>query len=160
MNKISFQQKSPKIKKLIEKIENLKQPSKFNKRKSCRNASQKLSNKDQKMQYLLKKKQIDIHSQALQTLTDAALNVKDLLSDFLIKAEIDEKDTFNIEDELKRIKKNKIKNPINIYSLIDRSDSDNNNNEDNDEKNFEKGKKVFKEFKRQKSECITKKKNK
>ena len=152
MNKISFQQKS-----IIEKIENLKQPSKNYKRKNYRNASQKLSHKEQKMPFLFKKKQIDIHSQALQTLTDAALNIKDLLSDFLMKAEIDKNEVFNIEEELKRIKKNKIKNQIN--TLIDDSDNDDKNVKNNDENKFEKGKKIFKEFKRQKSECI-KKKNK
>ena len=76
----------------------------------------------------LKRNQIDIHSQAFQTLTDVSLNVKDLLNDFLNNAKIDDTGIYNVEDELKRNKNNKLKHSLNIYTLIDGNDSDNEKN--------------------------------
>ena len=66
----------------------------------------------------VQKNQINIHNQALQTLTDAALNVQNLLSDFLINVDPDDKQVYHIEDELKRIKHNNMENPINFYNFM------------------------------------------
>ena len=91
--------------------------------------------------------QIDINAQALQTLTDAALNVKNLLSDFLINADPDDKQIFHIEDELKRIKNNNNFNePLNIFNLMGGNNSDNSNhNEINN--NYEEEPIFIKKFK-------------
>ena len=73
------------------------------------------------------KNYMDINSLAFQTLSDAALNVKNLLSDFLVNADPDDKQTYHIEDELKKI--NKKKNPINIFTLTGEQNSDKENDE-------------------------------
>ncbi len=104
------------------------------------------------------KNQINIHKQALQTLSDAALNMKNLLSDFLINVDPEDKKIYHIEDELKRIKKKKDNN-FNLF-FLNKSDSDdnnfynkekkNNNNEKEDNINFNgkkfNGKKKYKNF--------------
>ncbi len=73
------------------------------------------------------KKFTDINTLAFQTLSDAALNVKNLLSDFLVNADPEDKQTYHIEDELKKI--NKKKNPINIFTLTGEQNSDKENDE-------------------------------
>ena len=78
----------------------------------------------------------NINTQAIETLSNAALKVKNLLSDFLENADADDKEKYNIEDELKQIKENSNKENLNIFSLIGNnsgrsSDSDNNNNKKN-----------------------------
>jgi CRP-like cAMP-binding protein len=75
-----------------------------------------------------------VNSQALQTLSDAALKVKNLLSDFLVNADPDDKQKFNIEEELNEIKKNNNNENLNLYTIIgDNSgkSSDNESNNDN-----------------------------
>ena len=136
MKTTSFQQIPSKINKLFEK-ENLKESPKNN-RKNVRNSSQKLSNKEEEIQLNLKRNQIDIHSQAFQTLTDVSLNVKDLLNDFLNNAKIDDTGIYNVEDEFKRNKNNKLKHSLNIYTLIDGNDSDNEKNRNKNQINIRK----------------------
>ncbi len=70
------------------------------------------------------KNQINIHKQALQTLSDAALNMKNLLSDFLINVDPEDKQIFHINDELKKIRENNQKNSSHIYSFLGGIDSD------------------------------------
>ena len=74
----------------------------------------------------------NVNSQALQTLSDAALKVKNLLSDFLVNADPDDKQKFNIEEELNEIKKNKNEN-LNLYTIIgDNSGKSSNNDSGSD----------------------------
>ena len=75
---------------------------------------------------ILKKNKFDIDSQAFQSLNEAALNIKHLLSDFLINIDPEDKEIFQIDKELKRIKKNDLKNS-NIFSLLSGNDSDRDN---------------------------------
>ena len=75
----------------------------------------------------------NINTQAIETLSNAALKVKNLLSDFLVNADDDDKEKYNIEDELKQIQENKSNENINIFTIIGNnsgksSDSDNNLN--------------------------------
>ena len=91
----------------------------------------------------VQKNQINIHNQALQTLTDAALNVQNLLSDFLINVDPDDKQVYHIEDELKRIKHNNMENPLNFYKYMKRNKS----NSSSDEEDFTWNKKYFKKKK-------------
>ena len=89
-----------------------------------------------------------VNSQALQTLSDAALKVKNLLSDFLVNADPDDKQKFNIEEELNEIKKNKNNDNLNLYTLIgDNSGKSSNNESDIDNINnyIRKEKKILKE---------------
>ena len=75
----------------------------------------------------------NVNTQALQTLSDAALKVKNLLSDFLINADPDDKQKFNIEEELNEIKKNKNNDNLNLYTLIgDNSGKSSNNDSGSD----------------------------
>ena len=83
----------------------------------------------------------NINTQAIETLSNAALKVKNLLSDFLVNADEDDKEKYNIEDELKQIKENKNNENINIFTLIGNnsgksSDSDDNINNENDNDNI------------------------
>ena len=71
----------------------------------------------------------NVNTQALQTLSDAALKVKNLLSDFLINADPDDKQKFNIEEELNEIKKNKNNDNLNLYTLIGDNSGKSSNNE-------------------------------
>ena len=91
----------------------------------------------------VQKNQINIHNQALQTLTDAALNVQNLLSDFLVNVDPDDKRVYHIEDELKRIKHNNMENPLNFYKYMKRNKS----NSSSDEDYFTWNKKYFKKKK-------------
>ena len=82
--------------------------------------------------------QVNVNTQALETLSNAALKVQNLLSDFLENADDDDKKKFNIEEELKQIKENKNNQNLNIFSIIgnnsgksSNSDSDNNINNNN-----------------------------
>jgi hypothetical protein len=151
MKKNSYDDHSSKMNYLIEKIDKLKQnrtpiipsikhsKSLFQSKNSFSSRKNPLKNNliyNQSNENLFQNNQIDIHTQALQTLTDAALNVKNLLSDFLVNADEDDKEKYNIEDELKQIKENSNKENLNIFSLIGNnsgrsSDSDNNNNKKN-----------------------------
>ena len=82
--------------------------------------------KDNNEKNILKKKNCDIDSKELQTLNEAALNIKHLLNDFLINIDPEDKEIFQIDKELKRIKKNNLKNS-NIFSLLSGNDSDRDN---------------------------------
>ena len=93
---------------------------------SINNIIQNSNNENQ-----LQKNQINIHKQALQTLTDAALNVQNLLSDFLVNVDPDDKRVYHIEDELKRIKHNNMENPLNFYTLMKSKNSHSSSDEDN-----------------------------
>ena len=69
----------------------------------------------------------DINSQALETLTEAALNIKHLLSDFLINVDPEDKEIFHVEDELKILKeKNLHSRSSNSYSFLGGFESDRN----------------------------------
>ena len=75
----------------------------------------------------------NVNTQALETLSNAAIKVQNLLSDFLENADDDDKQKFNIAEELKQIKENKNNQNLNIFSIIGNnsgksSDSDNKNN--------------------------------
>ena len=127
MKKNLYEDNSSKMNYLIQKIDKLKQNrnskilikhSKSSQRKSSI-SSRKNTLKNNFLHIpsndnLIQNNQIDIHSKALETLTDAALNVKNLLSDFLVNADPEDKKVFHIEDELKRIKKNNFNNSLNI----------------------------------------------
>ena len=67
----------------------------------------------------------------LLTINVAAKNVKNLLVGFLENACEDDKKVFNIEEQLKTIKKSKFKDKLNIYSIIGKEgeDSDDSNKE-------------------------------
>ena len=67
----------------------------------------------------------------LLTINVAAKNVKNLLVGFLENATEDDKKVFNIEEQLKTIKKSKFKDKLNIYSIIGKE------GEDSDESNKE-----------------------
>ena len=136
MKKNLYEDNSSKMNYLIQKIDKLKQNrnskiqikhSKSSQRKSSI-SSRKNTLKNNFLHIpsndnLIQNNQIDIHSKALETLTDAALNVKNLLSDFLVNADPDDKKVFHIEDELKRINNN-YNDSLNIYTLIGGNDSD------------------------------------
>ena len=83
---------------------------------------------------------IDVNTKALETLTDAALKVKNLLSDFLENADPDDKQKYNIEDELNEIKKNKNNENLNIYTII--GDNSGKSSEENEDNNFYFPKKI------------------
>jgi hypothetical protein len=122
MKKLGLNGDIPKISKILQKLDKFKQPTKKFVRKSNRHESVKVPFKIEN-DLFQKKIKVDVHSQAIQTLTDAALNIKDLLSDFLMKVEDDKDKVFNIEEELEKIKENK-KQTLNIYSLIGGKESD------------------------------------
>ncbi len=139
MKKNEYTNNPSKMNNLIEKIDKLKQkrapiiPLIKHSRSSLQSKNSLSSRKNTLRNNLLynqsnensvQNNQIDIHTQALQTLTDAALNVKNLLSDFLVNADPEDKKVFHIEDELKRIKKNNYNNSLNIYTLMGGNDSD------------------------------------
>ena len=104
---------------------------------SINNLTQNTNNDNQ-----VQKNQINIHKQALQTLTDAALNVQNLLSDFLVNVDPDDKRVYHIEDELKRIKHNNMENPINFYNFMKGKNSNS-----SDEENFNGNKNNFRKRK-------------
>ncbi len=137
MKKNSYDDHSSKMNYLIEKIDKLKQnrtpiipsikhsKSLFQSKNSFSSRKNPLKNNliyNQSNENLFQNNQIDIHTQALQTLTDAALNVKNLLSDFLVNADPEDKKVFHIEDELKRIKNNQYNGSLNIYTLMGGND--------------------------------------
>ncbi len=129
MRKVTFKENPKKIIQTLQKIEKIKSPQ-INNKKTQRHLSQKLENENQnENDFLQKTNQIDINTQALLTLSNAALNIKNLLSDFLINADTNKKKPFNIEDELETIKKKELNNSLNIYSLVGGNESDKNNNE-------------------------------
>ena len=105
---------------------------------SINNIIQNSNNENQ-----LQKNQINIHKQALQTLTDAALNVQNLLSDFLVNVDPDDKRVYHIEDELKRIKHNNMENPLNFYTFMKSKKSHSSSDEDN----FNGNKNIFRKRK-------------
>ena len=72
-------------------------------------------------------KNYDIKSQTLETLSDAALNIKHLLSDFLINVDPEDKEIFHIDEQLKKLKKNNLNNySSNSQSFLEGIDSDRN----------------------------------
>ena len=86
-----------------------------------------LSNKEEAISntYFLPNNNYDINSQALETLTEAALNIKNLLSDFLTNVDPEDKQIFHIEDELKKIKENNLNDySSNKYSFLGVINSD------------------------------------
>ncbi len=161
MKKVTFVENPKKILNAIQRVEKINQPQKNN-RKNSRHYSNKTELNLLTNEYFQKKNQIDvnsqaidINSQALQTLSDAALNIKNLLSDFLTNADFQEKETFNIESELEKIKKKDLKNSINFYTLIGGNDSDRNSNISSIKRNF-----VIENEDNIKEESVTKKRRK
>ena len=77
----------------------------------------------------IQKNHINSNTHAIQTLSDAALNVKNLLSDFLLNADEDDKKIYHIEDELKRIKKNSENDVLNLFNKINDDDNQKENEE-------------------------------
>ena len=137
MRKVTFKENPKKIIQTLQKIEKLKSPQ-INNKKTQRHISQNFENENEnENNFLQKTNQIDINTQALLTLSNAALNIKNLLSDFLINADTNKKKTFNIEDELETIKKKELNNSLNIYSLVGGNESDKNNNESITKKNID-----------------------
>ena len=68
---------------------------------------------------------IGMNTQALQTLSNAALHVKNLLSDMLENADPEDKKVFDIDEELKRINENKNNHAMGMFSLAgDESDNE------------------------------------
>ena len=151
MRKVTFKENPKKIIQTLQKIEKLKSPQ-INNKKTQRHISQNFENENEN-NFLQKTNQIDINTQALLTLSNAALNIKNLLSDFLINADTNKKKTFNIEDELEKIKKKELKNSLNIYSLVGGNESDKNNNEYITKKNInsEKEDKINEDNKKEKN---------
>ena len=78
----------------------------------------------------IQKNNVNANTHAIQTLSDAALNVKNMLSDFLVNADEEDKKIYHIDDELKRIKKNNDINSLNLFNKI-------NEDEDNQKKENE-----------------------
>ena len=78
----------------------------------------------------IQKNKINANSHALETLSDAALNVKNMLSDFLVNADEEDKKIYHIDDELKRIKNNNDNDCLNLFNKI-------NEDEDNQKENEE-----------------------
>jgi hypothetical protein len=77
----------------------------------------------------IQRNHVNANSHALQSLSDAALNVQNLLSDFLVNADDEDKEKFHIEDELERIKNNKIENSVGLFNMVNKNEE----NEINDE---------------------------
>ena len=93
MKKVTFKENPKKIIQTLQKIEKIKSPQ-INNKKTQRHISQKFENENQnenENDFLQKTNQIDINTQALLTLSNAALNIKNLLSDFLINADTNKK---------------------------------------------------------------------
>ncbi len=89
--------------------------------------------KDSNEKKILKNNKFDIDSQSIQTLNEAALNIKYLLNNLLINIDPEDKQFFQID---KLIKKNNLKNS-NIFSLISVNDSDRDNKSKNKYENEE-----------------------
>ena len=138
MKKISFEKND--MNNLIQKEDTLKQnknntPSSilktFKRSKSSLKSNKKRSNKSvltsmkfKNEQNNIQENKLDINSRALETLTEVALNIKHLLSDFLINVDPEDKQIFHINDELKKIRENNQKNSSHIYSFLGGIDSD------------------------------------
>ena len=91
MRKVTFKENPKKIIQTLQKIEKLKSPQ-INNKKTQRHISQNFENENEnENNFLQKTNQIDINTQALLTLSNAALNIKNLLSDFLINADTNKK---------------------------------------------------------------------
>ena len=138
-----------KMNNLLQKLETYKSqnnPKRFSVEKTPRKSSLNfyLQQEDFIRRNSFQNVNIDVNTRALETLTDAALKVKNLLSDFLVNADPDDKQKYNIEDELKEIKKNKNNENLNIYTLI--GDNSGKSSEENEENNINYNKKN--EFKR------------
>ena len=78
----------------------------------------------------IQRNKINANSHALETLSDAALNVKNMLSDFLVNADEDDKKIYHIDDELKRIRNN---NDIDCLNLFNNMNEDGDNLKENEE---------------------------
>ena len=78
----------------------------------------------------IQRNHVNANSHALQSLSDAALKVQNLLSDFLVNADKEDKEIFHIDDELERIKNNKIENSVGLFNMVNKNE-ENENNDDN-----------------------------
>ena len=52
------------------------------------------------------------------------------MSDFLVNADNEDKEIFHIDDELERIKNNKIENSVGLFNMVNKNE-ENENNDDN-----------------------------
>ena len=145
-----------KISKIFQKLDELKQPKKSNlvahnpsqlgnkiqrkktitinlpeKTKENNNISSNNINKDNNINNYNNQSKEEDSNKELLTINVAAKNVKNLLVGFLENATEDDKKVFNIEEQLKTIKKSKFKDKLNIYSIIGKE------GEDSDESNKE-----------------------
>ena len=110
---------------------NLPEKTKENNNISSNNINKINNNINNYNNIILNQSKEEDSNKELLTINVAAKNVKNLLVGFLENATEDDKKVFNIEEQLKTIKKSKFKDKLNIYSIIGKE------GEDSDESNKE-----------------------
>ena len=107
----------------IKKLSTIKNVSSHNSANLKRIYSKKSMNSIKKQRTnSIQRNHVNANSNALQSLSDAALKVQNLLSDFLVNADKEDKEIFHIDDELERIKNNKIENSIGLFNMVNRNE--------------------------------------